>query len=241
MVLVAMREFSKRDHYLVVHRRPKKTAMMSRLRLGVNRAARGESASIALLLAVILLAMPFMATATLTLERHTDIIGLANTFKEGTGLPTRNFTLSTTVRGGATGGVLWALPRYDHGASFYQNYYVETNQIDIVLDGASNVFDTSAFGVEDLIMTMRTWSVCYRDIDNTSASITLYIDAVHIDTLQISPIFPSASIFSADSIPSVVIGFWAGALSDEGVYTAPGNKIDGLVGQFEALGLWDRA
>ena len=65
MVLVAMREFSKRDHYLVVHRRPKKTAMMSRLRLGVNRAARGESASIALLLAVILLAMPFiMATVS---------------------------------------------------------------------------------------------------------------------------------------------------------------------------------
>ena len=71
-------------------------------RTGAN-GGRGRSAALLFVVAVSL-AVPLPTNATLTLERYTDVLGFRSTFEEGTGLPTRNFTMSSTVRSGATGG-----------------------------------------------------------------------------------------------------------------------------------------
>ena len=42
--------------------------------------------------------VPWPASATLNFQRQTDVLGAASTFQEGTGLPTRNFTISVTAR-----------------------------------------------------------------------------------------------------------------------------------------------
>ena len=61
---------------------------------------RGRSVTLAALAVTISLMAhhPRHVDATLTFQQASDLLGLASTFEEGTGLPTRDFTLSITAR-----------------------------------------------------------------------------------------------------------------------------------------------
>ena len=188
-----------------------------------------------LLLAVaISLAVPFPTDATLTFSRPTDVLGLASAFEEGTGLPTRNFTLSVAAQSGS------GRNRFIPITPINMMVTPDLGQVDIVLDSTSYIFDTSIKFTEDACMTMRTWTVTY---DDTAKALSVYIDAVHIGTRKTSSPFPGSSIYSTDGIPYLVIGpYTIQGNGDEGnIFLERLNDIDGLFGHFDALQLWDRA
>ena len=177
----------------------------------------------------------------LTFQRSTDVLGMASTFEEGTGLPTRNFTISTTVRSGS-GRARFVIHRA--GTLFSMAVYAASSGLlDIVIDSTSYTFDPSTvMSTEESIMTLRTWTVTYHD-SNSAGELSLYVDGLFIDTMQITPLFPGKSIFSPDAIPFLNVGLFA-LLSndDEGkVVLSPVNDIDGLFGQFASTQLWNRA
>lgn len=192
---------------------------------------------LAFLLAVVLsLAAP--SEATLTFQRSTDLLGVATLLEEGTGLPTRNFTLS--VRGkGSSGRNVVNLLRAGYACSLA--YYPERNWFDIILDSTSYAFNPSTkVNAEEAIMTMRTWTVTYDDF---AGELSLYIDAVHIGTLDVAPLFPGVSIFSVDAISYITFGPTTfESYDDEGkLALVPLNEIDGFYGAFGGMQLWDRA
>ena len=204
----------------------------------------GLRRSATLLLAVaISLSVPFPTGATLTFSRPTDLLGLVSTFEEGTGLPARNFTLSVTARSGSGKGDMFWMVRAS--SALYVLVNVATGGFpDVGFDYSSNVFDQSAiFSTEEMIMTMRTYTFAYTDIDNITASLSLYIDAEHIGTRQIAPIFPGRSVFGPDSIPLLTFGPYANFQYDEEgeLYVTRLGDLDGLYGQFDGVQLWDRA
>ena len=179
--------------------------------------------------------------ATLTFQRATDVVGVASTFEEGTGLPTRNFTISTTARSGA-GHARFFIHRA--GTLFSMAVYAASSGlVDIVIDSTSYPFDPSTvlMSAEDLIMTLRTWTLTYHD-KNSTGVLALYVDGLHIDTKAIAPLFPGKSIFSPDGIPFLNVGLYALlSYDDDGIVLNPVNDIDGLFGQFTATQVWDRA
>ena len=66
-----------------------------------------------------------------------------------------------------------------------------TGKLDIILDSTSYHFDPwTKFSAEDSIMLMRTWSVTY---DDGAGELSLFIDAVHVETLEVLPLFPDKS------------------------------------------------
>ena len=168
------------------------------------------------LVAVLSLAdTPCPAGATLTFQRPTDILGAASLFQEGSGLPTRNFTISTTVRS-SSGTDRFILQR--PGVGFYMHFYpATTGLLDVTVDSVTTIFDVSAkFSAEDAIMEMRTWTVTYSD---TARQLSLFIDTVHIETKDIAPIYPGISIFGQGGISQFVTGPYCYDTVDEGEVT----------------------
>ena len=195
------------------------------------------------LLVVIAGAPPHPTCATLTFNKPTDILGIANLFEEGdSGLPTRSFTYCCTVRS-SSGTDRVILQRM--GLQFYLHFYPATSGLlDVTLDTTSYLFDPSTkFSTEDAIMAMRTWCVAYQDADNTTGLLSLHIDATHIETMTIAAIFPNRPIFGPDAIPSLVTGPYAFVANDDegNVVLTTFNNVEGLNGQLDAMQLWDRA
>ena len=88
-------------------------------------------------------------------------------------------------------------------------------------------------------MSMRTWSVTY---DDSAGELSLFIDATHIETLKIPPLFPDKTIFGKGAIEFLVTGVNSYVSDDGGdVALVPMSDIDGFFGQFGSLQLWDRA
>lgn len=201
--------------------------------------------ALAILFAVIpFVVHPRLAAAQLTFQRSTDVLGMASTFEEGTGLPTRNFTISTTVRSGS-GRARFVIHRA--GTLFSMAVYAASSGLlDVVIDSTSYTFDPSTvMSTEDSVMTLRTWTLTYHDSNATTPTgeLSLYVDGLYVNTMHIAPLFPGESIFSQNAIPFLNVGLFA-LLSndDEGqIVLSPVNDIDGLFGQFTGTQLWDRA
>ena len=206
---------------------------------------QGARASPCGLLAVVLLVAvsSYPTDATLSFQRTTDLLSAASLFEEGVGsLPTRNFTFSITMRSGSgRNGVIMQRS----SAEFYMGYWpASTGACDVTLASTSNLFyPTEKFSsVEATIMTMRTWTVAYRDIGGAAGELSLFIDDVHIGTSEIARPFSGTSMFGPNAIHFLTIGPAVWASYDDGRLTleAPANDIDGLFGQFDGLQLWNR-
>ena len=119
--------------------------------------------------------------------------------------------------------------------------YRATGKLDIILDSNSYHFDPWAkFSAEDAIMSMRTWSVTY---DDSAGELSLFIDAVHIETLEVPPLFPDKIIFGSDAIAFFVTGVESYVTTDDlgDMALVPISAIDGFFGQLDSFQLWDRA
>ena len=196
---------------------------------------QGARASPCGLLAVVLLVAvsSYPTDATLSFQRTTDLLSAASLFEEGVGsLPTRNFTFSITMRSGSgRNGVIMQRS----SAEFYMGYWpASTGACDVTLASTSNLFyPTEKFSsVEATIMTMRTWTVAYRDIGGAAGELSLFIDDVHIGTSEIARPFSGTSMFGPNAIHFLTIGPAVWASYDDGRLTleAPANDIDGLFG-----------
>ena len=191
-----------------------------------------------LLFAVGLLMVSHQTDAALTFQRATDVLGAASTLEEGTGLPTRNFTISFTSRSGS-GRDGFVIMRA--GGAFTLIYY-PTETLDVALDGTSYLFNPLAnFTTEELLMFPRTYTVTYND-----AALSVFIDAVYIGTQELSlPAFPGKPMFGPDAIKDLVIGpYLYPSVDDEGVETltlAASSDRFGLYGQLTSVQLWNYA
>ena len=191
------------------------------------------------LLVIVALSPSLLTSAALTFQRSTDMLGVATTFQEDSGLPTRNFTISSTVRS-ASGRSSFIFPRGPSEEIFFMVYRA-TGKLDIILDSNSYHFDPWAkFSAEDAIMSMRTWSVTY---DDSAGELSLFIDAVHIETLEVPPLFPDKIIFGSDAIEFFVTGVESYVTTDDlgDMALVPISAIDGFFGQLDSFQLWDRA
>ena len=177
------------------------------------------TSALALLFAIALHAKP--TVATLTFQRTTDYLGTASVFDESdANLPTRNWTLSSTVRSSSGRNVFFL--------GMAGNWYrPELKVWELVVWGAIPFYPLTKFSEEDLLMNMRTWTLTY---DDAAGEISAYIDAVYIGTFSIH-LYPG----STRSLPlsSIDLGSgWDGSAF---------NDYDGIYGQFNALQYWDRA
>ena len=180
--------------------------------------------------------------ATLTFQRNTDMLGFASTFAEGTGLPSRNFTLSATVR--SSSGREWFHPfqeprssrmgLWQWGSSVAFDFDDDSLEIDLLPNNQSVV--------EELLMSMRTWTVTY---DDAAQNLTVYIDTVQIGGKILDrPPFPAQSIFGPNAVRSLFFGgYYFPQYDAEGAVASldPMADIYGLYGQLDDLQLWDRA
>ena len=188
--------------------------------------------------ASLIVALTHPASATLNFQRHTDVLGTTNTFEEGTGLPTRNFTFSSTVR--SSSGRSSFFPQRA-GMQFVIIFWAGSGLIDVIFDSTSYIFDPSAIlSTENLLMTTRTWTVTY---DDAAGELALYIDATHIDTKSIAPIFPGSSLFGPAAIQFLQTGPYTHlSYDDEGsVVLSLASEYYGLFGTLDTMHLWDRA
>jgi len=201
---------------------------------------RGRGNGLLFLLSAVPLAMSLHLTAAaLTFQRPTDILGVASVFQEGTGLPTRNFTMSFAVRSSSGRNVV-NIQRA--GYVFSVAYFPGTSGLlDVILDSTSYLFDPSLkFSAEDAIMTMRTWTITYDDV---AGELSLFIDTNHIETKQVPQLFSGVSIFGSDAIQFFTFGMtnFVSYDSEGNVIINPANEIDGLYGQFDTMQLWSYA
>ena len=189
------------------------------------------------------IAPPYITTtATLTFQRPTDVLGVASTFEEGTRLPTRNFTVSTTARS-SSGRNAWFIQRT--GTLFYIAWYPSSSDlIYVTFDSTSYVFElippAANVSIEDAIMAARMWTITYND---ATGELSIYMGMIHIGSKSIAPIFPGLSIFSPAAIPYLSLGPYTSLSYDqEGslVLSLP-SDIDGLFGSLDSLHIWDRA
>jgi hypothetical protein len=96
--------------------------------------------------------------------------------------------------------------------------------------------------VDELILTMRTWTVTY---DDATRAVSLYVDAVHIGAITLPRhIFSGQSIFSSNTVRSLLFGPFSYPNYDvEGALVSiiPLDETIGLYGQLNYIQLWDRA
>ena len=191
-----------------------------------------------LAVAAIMLSVP--SEATLNFQRPSDILGVASLFEEGTSLPTRSFTISTTLRSSSGRNTMFMQRA---GTKFYIAYWGTSSGLaDVTIDATSYVFDLASvdISVEDAIMTTRTWSVTY---DDAAGELALYIDTIWIGTINGAEIYPGVDMFGPAAIPYLALGSYTHLSYDDegGTVLDLTSDTDGLFGTFDSLQLWDRA
>ena len=193
----------------------------------------GIGHGITLVALAMVLAAPHPAVATLSFQRPTNLLGFATTFQEGTGLPTRNFTMSFTVQS-SCGRERFQIAMCDFAFYFYQD--PSTSTADVGIDYRSHSFSFGNHSVEDLFMQMRTWSIVY---DDARKSLSLYVDEWCLGTINDDDIFGrGTAIFGPGGIATLYLGPY-GYYAD-GVITAAAEDL-AFYGLFDSFQLWDRA
>ena len=178
--------------------------------------------------------------ATLTFQRSTDVLGFASVFEAGVGLPSRNFTLSVTVRSSSGRDdfiLVQALDDIFLVSQFGPHLELLFDTQSIYIDGLPN----NQSAVDELMLSMRTWTLTYND---ASLMISLYVDAVYIGAESLArPPFPGESIFGG-AVRSLLFGPHSLLEYDtEGTPASllPAETNSGLFGQLDGMQLWDHA
>ena len=142
------------------------------------------------------------ARATLVFQSGTDVLGFVSTFEEGVGLPTTDFTASTSVKS-SSGRSSNVFMQCDW--NLLVNVRPLENAIYINFDQTSYKYLPSGNSTfEDLVMSTVMWTVSY---DSAARGLSLWTDDAVLGTQYLSePPFGGNALFGPNGIETINFG-----------------------------------